>query len=107
MSETAYRASAVPSIVLLALLPGLTAMTLYYLALGRTLASRATLAELAFPLTAALVGVLAFGTRPVPTQWLGIVLVLLTVVTLALHEQRATRPAVTVPAHDGEPVRTS
>ena len=63
--------STLPSIAALALLPGLAAMVLYYLALGRTPASRATLAELAFPLTAALVGVAAFGARPSPTQWLG------------------------------------
>ncbi|GAA5160668.1 DMT family transporter [Ornithinimicrobium tianjinense] len=81
-------------IVLLVLLPGLAAMVLYYLALGRTPASRATLAELAFPLTAALVGVVVFGTRPVPTQWLGIAIVLVTVVALALHEQRSSTPAV-------------
>lgn len=86
--------SAAPSVVLLALFPGLLALVLYYLALGRTPASRATLAELAFPLTAALVGVVAFGTRPGPTQWLGIGIVLVTVVALALHEQRADRPAV-------------
>lgn len=88
--------SAYLPIVLLALLPGLAAMVLYYLALGRTPASRATLAELAFPLTAALVGVIAFGTRPEPTQWLGIAIVLATVVTLALHERRSPRPAVEV-----------
>ena len=49
----------VPKAELARLLPGLAAMVLYYLALGRTPASRATLAELAFPLTAALVGVVA------------------------------------------------
>jgi drug/metabolite transporter (DMT)-like permease len=38
--------------------------------------------------------VLAFGTRPSPTQWLGMALLLLTVVALSLHEQRSTRPAV-------------
>lgn len=81
-------------IVLLALLPGLLAMVLYYLALGRTPASRATLAELAFPLTAALVGVVALGARPEPSQWLGIAIVLVTVVALALHEQRSRTPAV-------------
>lgn len=89
--------SAAPSIVLLSLLPGLAAMVLYYLALGRTPASRATLAELAFPLTAAVVGVVAFGTRPAPTQWLGMAVVLVTVVGLALHEQRAAVPAVSAP----------
>lgn len=98
--------SAAPSIVALVLLPGLTAMVLYYLALGRTPASRATLAELAFPLTAALVGVLAFATRPAPSQWLGIALVLVTVVALSLHEQRAARPAVATPA-SRSPVRES
>lgn len=86
--------SAAPRVVLLALLPGLLALALYYLALGRTPASRATLAELAFPLTAALVGVLAFGSRPEASQWWGIAIVLATVVALSLHEQRAARPAV-------------
>jgi drug/metabolite transporter (DMT)-like permease len=42
----------VPRLVLPALVPGLLALVLYYLALRRTPASRATLAELAFPLTA-------------------------------------------------------
>lgn len=86
--------SAAPSVVLLALVPGLLALVLYYLALGRTPASRATLAELAFPLTAALVGVIAFGSRPEASQWLGVAIVLVTVVSLSLHEQRAARPAV-------------
>jgi drug/metabolite transporter (DMT)-like permease len=86
--------SAAPSIAALALLPGLAAMVLYYLALGRTPASRATLAELAFPLTAALVGVVALGARPTSSQWLGMAVVLASVVGLALHEQRSTRPAV-------------
>lgn len=95
--------SAAPSILALALLPGLTAMVLYYLALGRTPASRATLAELAFPLTAALIGVLAFDARPTASQWVGIVIVLATVVALALHEARAARPAVTQTRRDGIP----
>lgn len=89
---------AAPSLLLLALVPGLLALVLYYLALGRTPASRATLAELAFPLTAAVIGVLSFGARPAATQWVGMGIVLTTVVTLALHEQRASRPAVAVPS---------
>ncbi|MFX0537936.1 DMT family transporter [Ornithinimicrobium sp. Y1847] len=89
--------SAAPSVLLLALVPGLLALVLYYLALGRTAASRATLAELAFPLTAALVGVLAFGTRPGVSQWIGMAVVLASVVALALHEHRAERPAVAQP----------
>lgn len=100
------RWSAGPSILLLAVFPGLLALVLYYLALGRTPASRATLAELAFPLTAAVVGVVAFAARPTPTQWLGLGIVLVTVVGLALHEQHSTRPAVAAPvrAQDALPV---
>ncbi len=86
--------SAAPQVILLALLPGLLALVLYYLALGRTPASRATLAELAFPLTAALIGVVAFGSRPEASQWVGVGIVLVTVVCLSLHEQRSARPAV-------------
>ena len=90
--------SAAPSILLLALFPGLLALVLYYLALGHTPASRATLAELAFPLTAAVVGIVAFDARPSTTQWLGLVIVLATVVGLALHEQRSSHPAVAAPS---------
>ncbi|WP_244903659.1 DMT family transporter [Ornithinimicrobium cerasi] len=92
--------AAVPSVVLLALVPGLAAMVLYYLALGRTPASRATLAELAFPVTATLVGVLALDARPTWTQWLGVGIVLVTVVLLSLHERRSTHPAVVVQDSD-------
>ena len=100
--------SLAPSLVLLALVPGLLALVLYYLALGRTPASRATMAELAFPLTAAVIGVVAFAARPSPTQWLGFVIVLVTVVALAIHEQRAEHPAVAAPvrAEDALRVRT-
>ena len=100
--------SLAPSLVLLALVPGLLALVLYYLALGRTPASRATMAELAFPLTAAVIGVVAFAARPSPTQWLGFAIVLVTVVALAIHEQRAEHPAVAAPvrAEDALRVRT-
>lgn len=89
--------SAAPPILALALVPGLAAMCLYYLALRHTPASRATLAELAFPLTAAAVGVFAFSARPEPTQWLGMALVVATVVALSLHERRAQEPSVRAP----------
>lgn len=98
------RWSAAPSLLLLALFPGLLALVLYYLALGHTPASRATLAELAFPLTAALVGIAAFDSRPSVTQWVGVVVVLTTVVGLALHEQRSSRPAVAVPSDVDEAI---
>lgn len=100
------RWSAAPSLILLALFPGLLALVLYYLALGRTPASRATLAELAFPLTAAVVGIVAFSARPSATQWLGMGIVLTAVVGLALHEQRSARPAVAVPSPAQEAIRS-
>ncbi|WP_299443329.1 DMT family transporter [uncultured Phycicoccus sp.] len=93
----ALGSDAVVNVLLLALLPGLLALVLYYRALGRTPASRATLAELAFPLSAALVGVVALGARPEGSQWLGFVIVLVSVVGLALNEQRSRRPSVVAP----------
>lgn len=88
---------AVPNILLLAIFPGLLALLLYYRALGHTPASRATLAELAFPLTAAVVGVVALGASLEVSQWAGFGIVLLSVVSLAVHEQRSRRPAVDTP----------
>lgn len=96
-TPVAIRTDAIPSLLTLALVPGLLALLLYYLALGRTPAARATLAELAFPLTAAVVGVVALGARPEASQWLGIVIVLVTVVALAWHEQRSRKPSVAAP----------
>lgn len=89
--------SAAPNILMLALFPGLLALLLYYRALGNTPASRATLAELSFPLTAALVGVLALGATLQASQWLGFAIVLASIVGLAVHEQRSSRRAVGAP----------
>lgn len=88
---------AAPNILLLAIFPGLIALLLYYRALGHTPASRATLAELAFPLTAAVVGVVGLGATLEASQWTGFVIVLASVVGLAVHEQRSRRPAVDTP----------
>lgn len=87
----------VPRLVVLAAVPGLLALVLYYLALRRTPALRATLAELAFPLTAAVVGVALMGAFLDGTQWLGFGTVLASVVSLAVHEHRSQRPAVATP----------
>lgn len=93
----AIGSDAAVNILLLALFPGLIALVLYYRALGHTPASRATIAELAFPLSAVVVGVAALGARPTVSQWLGFVLVLAAVLGLALHEHRSSRPSVAVP----------
>ncbi len=60
------------AIVVLALVPGLGAMLLYYRGLSRTPASAATVAELAFPLSAAMVNYLAFGAVLTFSQWVGV-----------------------------------
>jgi drug/metabolite transporter (DMT)-like permease len=87
----------VPRVVALALVPGLLALVLYYIALSRTPASRATFAELAFPLTAAAVGVTLLGGSLDASQWAGFAVVLASVVLLAVHERRSEHPAVVVP----------
>jgi drug/metabolite transporter, DME family len=80
-------------LVLLALIPGLLGLMLYYIGLRSTAAARATLAELAFPTTAALIGVGLLGTQLAPTQWLGLVVVVVSVTALGLRE-RSSRPTV-------------
>lgn len=86
-------------LVALALIPGLLGLALYYLGLRTTAASRATLAELAFPATAALVGVGVLGTTLSATQWLGLATVAVSVTALGLHEV-SRPPVVTVAPAD-------
>lgn len=90
-----------PRLLSLALIPGLLALILYYVGLKNTPASRATLAELAFPLTAAAVGVGIQHATLAPTQWAGFVLVLTTIVALAWHERTQEKTAVRA-ANDSE-----
>jgi DME family drug/metabolite transporter len=61
-------------IAVLALVTGLFALGLYYYGLRRTPALLAALGELAFPVTAALVGIYAFDSSLRWTQWLGVAL---------------------------------
>ena len=71
------------ALVLLSLVPGLAALMIYYRGLSRTPASSATLAELAFPLTAILIGWAVFDTVPTTTQWIGIVVLSATIVMMS------------------------
>jgi drug/metabolite transporter (DMT)-like permease len=59
-------------IALLALVTGLLALGLYYYGLRRTPALLAALGELAFPVTAALIGLYVFNSSLRPTQWVGV-----------------------------------
>lgn len=85
------------SIIGIALVPGLLAMVLYYRGLQRTAASRATLAELAYPLTATFIGILIFDRTMVLSQWMGALLIVIAVTALTLHESRSAVQAVHAP----------
>ncbi|GAA3743843.1 drug/metabolite transporter (DMT)-like permease [Spinactinospora alkalitolerans] len=99
----AIGAGHVPLLVALALVPGLLALALYYWGLGRTAASRATLAELSFPLVSALVGVTVMGAGLTWSQWAGAAVVLAAVTAMALSRSR-TRPGGVVDPAREEPV---
>ncbi|MGB3186746.1 MAG: EamA family transporter [Ornithinimicrobium sp.] len=88
--------SQAPSLVLLALVPGLLALGLYYLGLARTAASRATLAELMFPVTAAIVGVTMLDATLSESRWTGLVIVVISITALAWNENRAATTAVKI-----------
>jgi drug/metabolite transporter (DMT)-like permease len=80
-----------PALILLALVPGLAALLLYYRGLERTAASAATLAELAFPLTALVVNAIAFDTVLTGTQVVGIVVLAGAVVALSIADRGGER----------------
>lgn len=79
------------AVVLLALVPGLAALLVYYRGLRSAPASSATLAELAFPLTAVVVNYVAFGTVLSPTQWVGTLLLVATITTMGWLARRGER----------------
>ena len=81
------------AVVGLALVPGLLAMVLYYIGLRRTAASRATLAELAYPVTGAIVG-LTLGGSLHWSQLLGAAVIVVAVTGLSWHEVRARTQAI-------------
>jgi drug/metabolite transporter (DMT)-like permease len=84
-------------ITVLALVTGALALSLYYYGLRRTPATIASLAELAFPATAILVGYIAFDASLRWSQWLG---VLLTAAVVSLLPVKR-REIVTVEAGPG------
>ena len=80
--------AALPRIVGLAWIPGLLALWLYYAGLRSTPATRATLAELSYPVVGTLLGVLVLGVVVDASQWTGIVVVVAAVTGLSLWERR-------------------
>ncbi|WP_165865736.1 DMT family transporter [Vallicoccus soli] len=97
-ADLAVRADQAPTIAALALVPGLLALLLYYRGLRTTPAMVATLCELAFPLTAALVPVLFLGADPLSgTQVLGVALAAAVVVGLSVAGARPRTRVVEAP----------
>lgn len=75
-------------LILLALVPGLLALSIYYRGLATTPASMATIAELAFPLSAIVLNRMVFGTTLTVTQWAGVGILVGTLVAMSLLERR-------------------
>jgi DME family drug/metabolite transporter len=87
-------------LLLLALVPGLAALLLYYRGLRTTPASAATIAELTFPVTAIALGAVVFGSTLTPTQWLGTGVLVTTITVLALRARAGNRGVGIVQRHD-------
>jgi drug/metabolite transporter (DMT)-like permease len=74
-------------IAVLAVVTGLIALSLYYYGLKSTPAIQAALAELAFPVTAILVGYFRFGQTLTGWQWVGVGITSLVVVLLPVRSR--------------------
>jgi len=85
-------------IALLALVTGLLALGLYYYGLQRTPALLAALGELAFPVTATLIGIYVFNSSLRWTQWAGVAITILVVSLLPARRRQIVRTPDLVPA---------
>jgi drug/metabolite transporter (DMT)-like permease len=90
-------AKSVLALVLLALVPGLLSLLVYYRGLRATPAAAATLGELAFPFTALFLDYLAFGATLSPSQWVGLALLVTTITTMGTLRANGTPTGVEVP----------
>lgn len=81
-------ASSFGSLLLLALIPGLLALLVYYRGLRATPASAASIGELAFPLAAITLNFVAFGAVLTATQWLGVGLLSGTILLMGVIGRR-------------------
>jgi drug/metabolite transporter (DMT)-like permease len=87
-------------IALLALVTGFLALGLYYYGLQRTPALLAALGELAFPVTAALIGIYVFNSNLRWTQWVGVAITVAVVTLLPWRRREVVRmpPLASAPA---------
>ena len=85
-------------IAVLALVTGLLALGLYYYGLQRTPAPLAALGELAFPVTATLVGLYVFDDTLRCTQWLGVAVTVAVISLLPVRRRELVRVPAAEPA---------
>ena len=85
-------------IALLAIVTGFLALGLYYYGLQRTPAMIAALGELAFPVTATLVGIYVFNDTLRWTQWLGVAITVAVVTLLPARRREIVKAPELVPA---------
>jgi drug/metabolite transporter (DMT)-like permease len=78
-------------IAYLALVTGAAALTLYYYGLRRTPATLASIGELAYPVTAGIVGYVAFGAELRWSQWLGVAITVVVVALLPLRQREIVK----------------
>lgn len=83
-------------VVALAFVPGLVALLLYYNGLRSTPAAAATIAELAFPLTATGLNYVTFGTVLTASQWIGVTLLAGTITVMSWLSHTGDREALGV-----------
>ena len=88
-------------IAVLALVTGLLALSLYYYGLRRTPALLAAIGELAFPVTAALVGIYVFDSSLRWTQWTGVVVTVGVISLLPVRRRELVRVPKPEPALAG------
>ena len=79
------------ALLLLALIPGLLGLLLYYRGLRDTPASAATLAELAFPVAAITINYIAFDATLVTTQWIGVAILSGAIATMGIASSGGLR----------------
>lgn len=90
-------AKSILCLVLLALVPGVLSLLVYYRGLRGTPAAAATLGELAFPLTALVLDYIAYRATLSPSQWLGLGLLVATIMTMGTLRANGTPTGVEVP----------
>jgi drug/metabolite transporter (DMT)-like permease len=85
-------------ISVLALVTGLVALSIYYYGLRRTPALLSAIGELAFPVTAALIGIYVFDESLRWTQWIGVLVTVGVVSLLPVQRRKLVTPPATEPA---------